>query len=66
MQKLMRVKLVHSPCGRYPKQRETVRGLGLSRLQGERVLQDTPQTRGMVKSIPHLVQIVEEGITKSA
>lgn len=64
MKKLMKVKLVHSPCGRYPKQRETVKGLGLKLLYGERVIEDTAATRGMVGKIPHLVKIVAEGDVK--
>ncbi|HPM40940.1 MAG TPA: 50S ribosomal protein L30 [bacterium] len=62
MQKLMKIKLVHSTAGRLPKQLGTVRGLGLKRLGQERVIEDTPCTRGMVKKVPHLVRIVEEGI----
>lgn len=62
MQKLMKVRLVHSTAGRLPKQRETVKGLGLSRLNQERVIEDTPCTRGMVGKVPHLVKIVEEGL----
>ena len=60
MSKHIKVKLVHSPCGRYPKQRMTVRGLGLRRLSHERVLIDTPEIRGMVASVSHLVEIVGE------
>lgn len=62
MQMFMKVQLVHSPAGRVPKQGATVRGLGLRRLYQERVIEDTPATRGMVKAVPHLVRIVEEGI----
>lgn len=64
MQTQIKIKLVHSPCGRYPKQRETVRGLGFSRLYQERLVDDTPAIRGMVEKIPHLVKIVEENIRK--
>lgn len=60
MQKQIKVKLIHSPCGRKPNQRKTVRGLGLTRLYQIREITDTPAARGMVASIPHLVKIVEE------
>lgn len=60
MKKTMRVRLIHSPCGRIPKQRGTVIGLGLRRTNQERVIEDTPLTRGMVAAIPHLVRIVED------
>jgi len=59
----MKVKLVHSAAGRLPKHRQTVKGLGLSRLYQERVIEDTPCTRGMVNRVPHLVTIVEEGLS---
>ena len=56
---LIRVKQIGSVIGCPEKQRETVRGLGLRRLNQvvERV--DTPAVRGMVKKIPHLVAIVD-------
>jgi len=65
-QKAMRVKLVRSPHGRLPKQAGTIKGLGLRRTGDTRVIEDTPATRGMVAKIPHLVMIVEEGLTGEA
>jgi large subunit ribosomal protein L30 len=41
------------------KQRATVRGLGLRRMQQVVERQDTPMVRGMIKKIPHLVAVVE-------
>jgi ribosomal protein L30, bacterial/organelle len=64
MKKNMKVKLIHSPCGRIPKQGKTVIGLGLRKIGSERILEDTPATRGMVNKIPHLVKIIEEKISK--
>ena len=63
MQKQMKIRLVHSTAGCLPKQHDTVRGLGLRRLNQERIIEDTPATRGMVNAVPHLVKIVEEGLT---
>jgi large subunit ribosomal protein L30 len=40
------------------KQRESVRGLGLKKLNDVVELDDTPAIRGMVKKISHLVKIV--------
>jgi large subunit ribosomal protein L30 len=56
----LRIKQIGSVIGCPDKQRATVRGLGLRRMNQvvERV--DTPQVRGMVKKVPHLVAIVEE------
>ena len=56
----LKVKWVRSWIGCTEKQRETVRGLGLRRLQQVVERADTPAVRGLVKKIPHLVEIVEE------
>ena len=55
----LKIKMIGSVIGCPQKQRETVRGLGLRRLNQvvERV--DTPAVRGMVNKIPHLVAIVD-------
>ncbi len=42
-------------------QAATLRGLGLGKIRRERTLEDTPSVRGMIHSIRHLVEIVEEG-----
>jgi large subunit ribosomal protein L30 len=39
--------------------RATLRGLGLTRVGRERVLEDTPAIRGMVKKVAYLVQVDE-------
>ena len=41
-------------------QTATLKGLGLNKIRRTRELEDTPSVRGMVNSIPHLVQIIEE------
>ncbi|MCC7253744.1 50S ribosomal protein L30 [Hyphomicrobium sp.] len=41
-------------------QTKTLIGLGLNKLHRRRTLEDTPSVRGMIKSIPHLVRIVDE------
>jgi large subunit ribosomal protein L30 len=55
----LKIKMIGSVIGCPDKQRETVRGLGLRRMNQvvERI--DTPEVRGMVKKVPHLVQIVD-------
>ena len=60
MAKTIVVKQVGSPIRRPQIQRETLKGLGLNKMHRVRELEDTPSVRGMVDSIPHLVQIVEE------
>ncbi|MFP4537107.1 MAG: 50S ribosomal protein L30 [Dichotomicrobium sp.] len=42
-------------------QRQTLIGLGLNKMHRRRTLKDTPQVRGMIAKIPHLVRVVEEG-----
>ena len=54
------VKQVGSPIRHPAKQRGTLVGLGMSKMHKARELEDTPSVRGMVNSIPHLVEIVEE------
>lgn len=58
MAKMIKIKYVCSVIGQNKKQRETVRCLGLSRLGQIKEVIDTPQIRGAVNKIPHLVQIV--------
>ncbi len=54
------VKQVASAARRPAIQTATLKGLGLNRIGRMRELEDTPAVRGMVRKIPHLVQIVEE------
>ena len=49
-----------SPIGRRYDQEQTLKGLGLNKRHRRRTLEDTPAVRGMINSIPHLVEIVDE------
>ena len=60
MAKTIVVKQIGSPIRRPASQQRTLIGLGLNKMHRTRELEDTPSIRGMVNSIPHLVQIVEE------
>ena len=51
------VKLVKSTSGRLLKHRETVKALGLKRIGHVVKVKDTTETRGMIKSVSHLVEI---------
>jgi large subunit ribosomal protein L30 len=51
------VKLVRSPIGFDRRQRATLRGLGLRRLQHEVEVEDTPAVRGMIEKVKHLVRV---------
>jgi len=56
--KTLKVKLVRSPIGCKQSHRDTVRGLGLRKLNSESVLEDTPSVRGMINKISYLVQVL--------
>ncbi len=60
MAKTIVVKQIGSPIRRPKIQRATLVGLGLNKMHRTRELQDTPAIRGMVASVPHLVEIIEE------
>jgi large subunit ribosomal protein L30 len=51
------VRLVRSMIGRPAKQRLVLRGMGLTKLQKSVQLPDTPQIRGMIDKVKHLVRI---------
>ena len=56
--KTLKVKLVRSPIGCKQSHRDTVRGLGLRRMNSQSVLEDTPSVRGMINKIAYLVQVL--------
>jgi large subunit ribosomal protein L30 len=60
MAKTIVVKQIGSPIRRPAVQRQTLVGLGLNKMHKTRVLEDTPSIRGMIRKIPHLVEIIEE------
>jgi large subunit ribosomal protein L30 len=55
----IRVTQVRSAIGAKPKQRGSLRALGLRRLGQSNVLPDRPEIRGMIARVPHLVQVQE-------
>ncbi|MBM10264.1 MAG: 50S ribosomal protein L30 [Magnetovibrio sp.] len=46
---------IKSPIGRPKSQRETLKGLGLNKINRTRELIDTPAIRGMIRKVGHLV-----------
>ena len=40
--------------------RQTLIGLGLNKMHRRRTLEDTPSVRGMIRSVSHLVRVVDE------
>jgi large subunit ribosomal protein L30 len=57
--KILQVTLVKSPIGYNQRQKDTVRALGLRRLNQTVEHQDSPALRGMLDKIPHLIQVEE-------
>lgn len=51
----IKVTLKKSGIGYSQRQKDTLRGLGLRKLNSSKVLNDTPAIRGMVKKVEHLV-----------
>ena len=60
----LKITQVGSPIGRKPGQRDTLRALGLDKMNRSNVVEDTPSIRGMVNAVPHLVHIVDNGAAK--
>ena len=56
--KTVTVKLVRSVIGTRQDHRDTVRGLGLRRLNSTAVLEDTAAVRGMINKIAYLVKVL--------
>ena len=58
--KTLIVKQIGSPIRRDKVQRATLIGLGLNKMNKERELIDTPEVRGMINKLPHLVRVIGE------
>jgi large subunit ribosomal protein L30 len=57
--KTLKVTLVKSPIGTRPRHRACVRGLGLRRVNETVEVIDTPEVRGMINRVDHLLQVRE-------
>lgn len=56
----LKITLVHSGIGAKPKQRATLRALGLRKINHSVTQADRPEIRGMLAKVPHLVRVEEE------
>jgi large subunit ribosomal protein L30 len=56
--KTLRVTQIASAAGRYADQRQTLIGLGLNKIGRVRELPDTPDTRGMIRKVQHMVRVI--------
>lgn len=55
----LNIKLVRSTIGRKQDQVDTVKALGLKKLNSVVEQEDTPQIRGMINKVSHLVEVKE-------
>ena len=55
----IKVTQIKSKIGTKPNQRQTLRSLGLKRINDSVVQEDRPEIRGMVATVPHLVTVEE-------
>jgi large subunit ribosomal protein L30 len=53
----LKVTLVRSTIDRDKKQKATVKGLGLRKLNSSAILEDTLAIRGMIRKVQHLVAV---------
>lgn len=57
---MLKIKQVKSEIGYNQKQRATLRGLGLRRMQQVVEVEDTAAVRGMINKVSHLVAVLED------
>ena len=55
----IKIKQIGSPIRRPESQRKTLIGLGLNKMHRVFELEDTPEVRGMIGKVHHLVEVVE-------
>ncbi|MEN9644767.1 MAG: ribosomal protein [Actinomycetota bacterium] len=58
-EKTLTVTQVRSAIGNKPKNRGTLRALGLRKIGDTNTLPDRPEIRGMIARIPHLIEVSE-------
>ena len=59
MAKMIKITLTKSTIGASPKQRKVVEALGLTKMHQTVEMADTPQTRGAVAKVSHIVTVEE-------
>lgn len=57
--KTIKIKQIGSPIRRPASQRQILIGLGLNKMNKVVERQDTPEVRGALKKVPHMVVIVD-------
>ncbi len=57
--KKIKITLVKSPIDRPVRQKETLKALGLNKMNATREVEATPQILGMVRAVGHMLQVEE-------
>ena len=52
------IKQTGSPIRRPASQRATLKGLGLNKMHRTVEIEDTPEVRGMIRTVRHMVEVV--------
>jgi large subunit ribosomal protein L30 len=60
------VRQIRSAIGNKPKNRGTLRALGLRKIGDSNILPDRPEIRGMIARVPHLVEVTERPDSKGS
>lgn len=55
----LKITLVRSLIGKPDSQRAVLKGLGITKINMSVVLKDTPEIRGMINKVTHLVKVSE-------
>ncbi len=55
----IKITLVRGVAGTLPKQRKTIKALGLGKISSSVIREDNPVFRGMVRTVSHLVKVEE-------
>lgn len=55
----LKITQIRSTIGRIEKQKQTIKALGIRKLYRSVIHKDTPQIRGMIEKVKHLVKIEE-------
>lgn len=58
-QKSLKITQVRSLIGQKPNHKKTIAALGLKRIRHTVIKNDTPQIRGMIKKVVHMVEVEE-------
>jgi large subunit ribosomal protein L30 len=54
---MLKVRLTRSPIGSSQRQRQTLRGLGLTRVGKTVIVHDTEAARGRIRAVAHLIEV---------